>query len=131
MSSEKKQEIRKKLQENSNSNKIKWGHIYIINKIKRMSEKKKILIKILKQLEWHRNLAQWFLVIVKKTENEKIVDDLLKTIEIWMKSIKNKRIRTKLVKRVKELQKKWDTDQEKNNNEANNMLEKFINNIEG
>ena len=95
-----------------------------------MEEKKALLIEILKQLEWHRDLAPWFLVIVEKTWNEKIIDELLKLIQMWIKSIKDKRVRTKLVNRVKELQKKWDLDQEKSCEESDSLLDDFINNIE-
>jgi len=95
-----------------------------------MKEKKAILTDILKQLEWLRDLAPWFLVIVEKTWNEKIINDLLKLIQTWIKSIKDKRVRTKLVNRVKELQKKWDLDQEKCGKESDNLLNDFINNIE-
>jgi len=95
-----------------------------------MEQKKQLLIDVLKKLEWHRDLAPWFLVIVEKFENEKIIDDLLKLIQTWIKSIKDKRIRTKLVNRVKELQKKWDFDKEKSGDEADNLLDDFINNIE-
>ena len=95
-----------------------------------MEQKKQLLISVLKQLEWHRDLAPWFLVIAEKSENEKIIDDLLKLIQTWIKSIKDKRIRTKLVNRVKELQMKWDLDQERNREEADGLLDDFINNIE-
>lgn len=95
-----------------------------------MEQKKELLIEILKQLEWHWDLAPWFLVIIEKAGNEELIDDLLKLIKTGIKSIKNKRIKTKLINRVKELQKKWDLDQEERSEEADKMLDDFINNIE-
>jgi hypothetical protein len=94
-----------------------------------MEQKKQLLIEILKQLEWHWDLAPWFLVIVEKTGKEELIDDLLKIIQTGIKSIKDKRIRTKLVNRIKEMQKKWDLDQEEKGKEADNQLDNFINNI--
>ena len=96
----------------------------------KMEQKKQLLIEILKKLEWHRELATWFLIIVEKTWNEKIINQLLKLIQKWIKSIKEKNIRTKLINRIKELQKKWDKEQEESNNETENLLEDFINNME-
>ena len=93
--------------------------------------KKQLLIEILKQLKWHRDLAIWFLIIVEKTEDEKLIDELFKIIQKWIKSIKDNRIRTKLINRVKELQKKWDLDQENNSEEAEDLLDDFINDIDG
>lgn len=95
-----------------------------------MEQKKQLLIEILKQLKWHWDLAPWFLVIVEKTGKEELIDDLLKLIQTGIKSIKGKRIRTKLVNRIKEMQKKWDIDQENNSKEADSLLDDFINNIE-
>ena len=93
-------------------------------------DKKQLLIEILKQLEWHWDLARWFLVIVKKSDNEKFIDDLLKLIQTWIKAIKNKRMKAKLVERVKELQRKWNIDQENSKKEADNLLDNFIKIIE-
>ncbi len=75
-------------------------------------------------------MAPWFLVVVEKTWNNEIIDTLLNLIQMWIKSIKDKRIRSKLVNRVKELQKKWDLDQENSSKEADSLLDDFINNIE-
>lgn len=93
-------------------------------------EKKQVLIEILRQLEWHWELARWFLVIVEKSENEKIIDDLIKLIQTGIRSIKDKRIRAKLVERVKEMQMRWDIDQENSSEEAENLLDDFIKGIE-
>lgn len=95
-----------------------------------MNQKKELLIEILKQLEWYWDLVPWFLVIIEKTGDEELIDDLLKLIQTGIKSIKGKRIRTKLVNRIKEMQKKWDIDQENNSKEADSLLDDFINNIE-
>lgn len=95
-----------------------------------MEQKKQLLIEILKQLEWHWDMAPWFLVIVEKAWDERLIDDLLKLIQTWIKSIKDKRIKNKLINRVKELQKKWDLDHEKSSEEADDLLNDFLNNIE-
>ena len=94
-----------------------------------MKDKQK-LIEILKQLEWNRDLARWFLLIVEKTEDEKLIDEIIKLIKRWIRTIKNNRIRTKLIERVKELQRKWDLDQETSNEEADSRLDDFINGVE-
>ncbi len=109
---------------------VKWWKCMIYNLRNKMEQKKQLLIDILKQLEWHRDLAPWFLVVVEKTWNNEIIDTLLNLIQMWIKSIKDKRIRSKLVNRVKELQKKWDLDQENSSKEADSLLDDFINNIE-
>lgn len=102
----------------------------IYNLKNKMNQKKELLIEILKQLEWHWDLAPWFLVIIEKTGNEELIDDLLKLIKTGIKSIKNKRIKTKLINRIKEMKKKWDIEQEKEREEADELLEDFINGIE-
>jgi len=45
-----------------------------------MEERKQGLIKILKQLEWDWDLARWFLIIVENTEDEEVIDGLIKII---------------------------------------------------
>ena len=84
---------------------------------------------MLKKLEWYWDMAPWFLVIVEKTWDEKIIDELLKLIQIGIKSIKDKRVRTKITNRIKELQKEWDLTQEIEKEEAEKMLDEFISNI--
>ncbi len=95
-----------------------------------MEQKKQLIMDILKQLKSHRDLAPWFLVIIEKTWSEEIIDELLKLIQTGIKSIKDKRIRTKLVDKIKELQKRWDIEQEKERKESDELLEKFIDEIE-
>ena len=95
-----------------------------------MEQKKELILRVLEKLEWYWDMAPWFLAIVERTSDEKIVEDLLKLIRTGIKTIKNKRIKEKLVSRVKELQRKWDLEQEQNWEEADNLLEDFINNIE-
>ena len=87
-----------------------------------MIKKKQLLIEILKELEWQRDLASWFLVIIEKTWNEELIDKLLKIIQKWIKTIKDNRIRTKLINRIKKLQSRWDKDQENSTDEANKIL---------
>ena len=91
-----------------------------------MEERKQGLIKILKQLEWDWDLARWFLIIVEKTEDEEVIDGLIRVIHRWIRTIKNNRLRAKLEERVKELQRKWDLDQESGREEADNLLNDFI-----
>ena len=95
-----------------------------------MEQKKELILRVLEKLEWYWDMAPWFLVIIEKAGNEELIDDLLKLIRTGIKTIKNKRIKEKLVSRVKELQRKWDLEQEQNWEEADNLLEDFINNIE-
>jgi len=95
-----------------------------------MEQKKQLLYNILKQFVWYRDMAPWFLVVLEKAWSEKLIDDLLNIIQKWVKSIKNNRIRIKLIERVKELQKKWDLDKAKDSENADNILNEFINNLE-
>lgn len=94
-----------------------------------MGQKKELILRVLEKLEWYWDMAPWFLVIVEKTWDEKIIDELLKLIQIGIKSIKDKRVRTKIANRIKELQKEWDLTQEIEKEEAEKMLDEFISNI--
>ena len=105
-----------------------YKKIFILNGTQ-WDKKKELILRVLEKLEWYWDMAPWFLVIVEKTWDEKIIDELLKLIQIGIKSIKDKRVRTKIANRIKELQKEWDLTQEIEKEEAEKMLDEFISNI--
>lgn len=97
---------------------------------KRMSSQKKSLETILIALIPYRNLAEWFLTIMKESEDEELENQILQMINKWIKSIKSEHDRMKIKKKIKELEKKNSYENEKDKKEAEFILNNFINNIE-
>lgn len=91
--------------------------------------KKESLKTILTALIPYWNLAEWFLTIVKETDDEELENQILSMIYKWIKSITSQKDRAKIKKKINEIQKKNDFENQKDQEEADKILDEFINNI--
>ena len=98
-----------------------------MNKKRPQKESLKI---ILTALIPYRNLAEWFLTIIKQTDDEELENQILSMISKWIKSINSKKDRLKIKKKIKEIQNKSDYENKKDKEEADKILNDFINDIE-
>ena len=91
-----------------------------------MSEsKKQALQKILEALIPYREMAEWFLLIIKENNNEKIIDTLFETITKEIKSIINENNRKDIKKALENIKDK----EQKEKKEENKYLDSLLNNI--
>ena len=90
---------------------------------------KESLKAILTALIPYRNLAELFFTIIKETEDEELEKEILSIITKWVKSINSQQERTKIKKKIKEIQNKSEYENEKDKKEADKILNDFINNI--
>lgn len=95
-----------------------------------MSWSKSSIKTILTALVPYRNLAEAFLTIIEKTNDKELENQILLSISQWIKSIKSNRDRAKIKNKIKELQKKSNYETEKDREEADQILNDFINNME-
>ena len=91
---------------------------------------KESLKTILKALIPYWNLAEWFLTIVEQTNDKELENQILSMIYKWVKSITSEKDRTKIKNKINEMQKKNDFENQKDQEEADKILDDFINNIE-
>lgn len=90
-----------------------------------MKEKKKLLQKILESLIPYRDMAEWFLLIIKENNNEKLIDTLFETITKEIKSIINENNRKDIKKALENIKDK----EQKEKKEENKYLDSLLNNI--
>lgn len=90
-----------------------------------MKEKKKTLQKILEALVPYWDMAEWFLLIIKENNNEKLIDTLFETITKEIKSIINKKNRKDIKKALENIKYK----EQKEKKEENKYLDSLLNNI--
>lgn len=100
--------------------------IYTMEKLK---ENKELLIKILKAISPYRNLAEWFLTIIKNSNDENLINTILIEIQNWIKSIKSQRNREKIKKEIKEIYKGNDIKTKEDKENADKILDNFIKNL--
>lgn len=94
-----------------------------------ITQNKKLLINVLKALNPYRDIAEWFLVIVEYIDDENIINDILAEIQNWIKYIKSKKKREKIKKEIKETYEKNDERAKQDRENADKILNNFINNI--
>ena len=76
------------------------------------------------------NLAEWFLAIVEGTDDEELEKQILSMIYKWVKSITSNKDRMEIKKMINQMQKKYDFESKKDQEEADKILDDFINNME-
>lgn len=76
------------------------------------------------------NLAEWFLAIIEETDDEELEKQILSMIYKWVKSITSDKDRMKIKKMINQMQKKCDSESKKDQEEADKILDDFINNME-
>ncbi len=102
---------------------------YIMDLIATRNQKKQLLINILEAINPYRDLAEWLLILIKSIDEEFIIDSLLSRIQTWIKVIKSTREREKIKNEIKEVYVKNNTKIQQDKNNAEKVLEDFINNI--
>lgn len=102
---------------------------YIMDLIATRDQKKQLLINILEAINPYRDLAEWLLILIKSIDEEFIIDSLLSRIQTWIKVIKSTREREKIKNEIKEVYVKNNTKIQQDKNNAEKVLEDFINNI--
>lgn len=102
---------------------------YIMDLIATRDQKKQLLINILEAINPYRDLAEWLLILIKSIDEEFIIDSLLSRIQTWIKVIKSAREREKIKNEIKEVYVKNNTKIQQDKNNAEKVLEDFINNI--
>lgn len=73
-----------------------------------MEQKKKLVIKVLERLLWHRDIAQDLLVIIKSSYcTEEILDSLINLVSKAVKTVKwdeDKKLLEKSIQQIKKIQ---------------------------
>ncbi len=92
--------------------------------------KKQTLQRILEALIPYWDLAEWFLIIIEQSNDEELENQILSMIYKWVKSITSEKDRIKIKKKINETQKENDFANQKDQEEADKILNDFINNIE-
>lgn len=105
-------------------------NINVLNFMNWMSWSKSSIKTILTALVPYRNLAEAFLTILEETNDEEFENQILLSINQWIKKIKSNRDRAKIKNKIKELQKKSNYENKKDKEEADQILSDFINNME-
>lgn len=93
------------------------------------TKKKDALIIILQTLIPYRDQAEWFLEIIKNTENEELENKLINVIYQQIKSIKSKKEIKNIKENIQEIHKKYEYKEEKDKEDAEKLLDNFFNNI--
>jgi len=88
-------------------------------------QKKQALQKILEALIPYWDLAEWFLLILEKWENDELIEQLYDKIKSEIKKINNEKNRKNIKNTLKQIKKK----EEKEKQEENEYLEDLISNI--
>ena len=87
--------------------------------------KKQNLIKILEELSKKWEKAEWLIILIETTNDEKLIDILISTINSAMKTIKDDRVKEKMwesIKLLNEMKAKERLDYKKDLLDAEDML---------
>lgn len=90
---------------------------------------KQLLINILNTINPYRDLAEWFLTIVQNTDDDNLIKYLLIEIQNWIKSIKSKRSKDEIKRKIKKISDENNKKNKKDKEEADKILEDFIKSI--
>lgn len=102
--------------------------VYNIND-KMPSQKKQVLLKILEALTQYWDLAEWFLLLLSQEENPVLEENLYKVILKEIKNINSEIQKEKIKNALQKLKETADKTVEIEKEEAETMLDEFINNI--
>lgn len=91
--------------------------------------KKEILEEILEKLIPYRDMAEWFLLLIREDWNEKLKEDLYQEILKQMRNIKSKTQQDKIKWALKKLKEKAEATTKADEEEAAQMLNDFLDNI--
>lgn len=89
-------------------------------------KKKEILQKILEALIPYRNMAEWFLLLLNEDWNEGLKEELYQEILKQIKEIKSSSQQEKLKKAINQLKEKSEKIIKDDENEAEQILNDFI-----
>lgn len=92
-------------------------------------EKTKILQKILEAIIPYREPAKWFLLLIQEDGNDELKEKLYQEILQQIRNISSKTQQENIKKALKALKKKSNKTIKKDQDEAEKMLNDFINNI--
>ena len=92
-------------------------------------QKKGTLKKILEALVPYRELAQWFLLLIQEDGNDELKEKLYQEILQQIRNISSKTQQENIKKALKALKKKSNKTIKKDQDEAEKMLNDFIDNI--
>ena len=92
-------------------------------------QKKEMLEKILTALVPYRDMAEWFLLIVQEKWNDKLKEELYQEILKQIKNINSKTQQEKIKNALKELKEKSESVTKMEENDAEKMLDDFIQNL--
>jgi hypothetical protein len=90
---------------------------------------KNALIIILQALIPYRDQAEWFLEIIKTTDNEELENKLINTIYQQVKTIKSTKDIENIKKNISEIHNKYEYKEEQDKKDAEKLLDDFIDNI--
>ena len=93
------------------------------------SQKKEILQKILEALIPYRNMAEWFLLLLNEDWNDDLKEELYQEILKQIKEIKSSSQQEKVKKAINQLKEKSEKIIKDDENEAEQILNDFLNNI--
>jgi len=96
---------------------------------KRNRKTKDALIIILQALVPYRDQAEWFLEIIKTTDNEELENKLINVIYQQVKTIKSNEEIEDIKKNISEIHNKYEYKEEQDKKDAEKLLDDFIDNI--
>lgn len=70
-----------------------------------LESKKQNLIEILQKLSWKWDKAEWLIVLIKNTNDEKLMDTVIESIKNGMDIIRDKKVKEKMSDTVDFLEK--------------------------
>ncbi len=91
--------------------------------------KKQILIDVLTRLIPYRELAEWFLVLVKETQDEDFIQSLFFLIKKQISTIKDKQEKQSIVSQIKKIKKVKSQEKDvtqKDKEEADKILDDLV-----
>lgn len=92
-------------------------------------KQKDTIIIILQALIPYRDQAEWFLEIIKTTDNKELEDKLIHTIHLYIKTIKSQKEIENIKKSATEIKNKYKYKEKKDKEDAEKLLNDFIDNI--
>ena len=92
-------------------------------------QKKETLKKILEALIPYRDMAEWFLLLLKEEWNEKLKEDLYQEILKEIRNINSKSQQENIKNALEKLKEKAESVAKKEENNAEKMLNEFIDSL--
>lgn len=93
-------------------------------------KKKKVIKKILETLVPYRKPATWFLLLLQEDGNDELKENLYKELLKQIRNINSKNQQENIKNALKELKKKSSKTIKKDQDEAEKIINDFINNVE-